>query len=253
MRWTSTGCRGHLTACSLTFDAEQRAFSDAAYDHIVRIREIASGLWRWTARHPEWTPGEEWPPEVGCVAYEGTEGLVVFDPLVPPEDAAALWLRLDACIAQYGRAPDVLISLFWHARSSQAILDRYAGARVWAHEPAGHLVAERAKWTNLFRVGDLLPCGVEAIDARRAFEVLFWLPSQRTLIAGDVLQGSQGGEIRLLPDTWLGGADRAAFFAGLRGMLDLPIERILPAHGEPVLSDGREALSRAIAERDPHW
>jgi glyoxylase-like metal-dependent hydrolase (beta-lactamase superfamily II) len=221
-----------------------------AYDRFVQMCEIASGLWRWTVPHPEWTPREEWPQEVGCVAYAAATGLVVFDPLVPRESAESLWSRLDAWVERSGRAPDVLISLFWHARSAQAILDRYAGTRVWAHEPARHLVAERTAWTNVFRVGDPLPGGIEAIDARRAFEVLFWLPDQRTLIAGDVLHGTQDGRIRLLPDSWLGGADRAAFHAGLRSMLDLPIERILPAHGEPVLTNGREALSHAIAERD---
>ena len=174
----------------------------------------------------------------------------MFDPLVPLGGAESLWRRLDACVERNGRAPDVLISLFWHARSAQAIHDRYAGARVWAHEPARHLVAERTAWTNVFRVGDPLPGGVEAIDARRAFEVLYWLPDQRTLIAGDVLHGTRCGRIQLLLDSWLGTADRAAFYAGLRSMLDLPIERIIPAHGEPVLTNGREALSRAIAERE---
>ena len=31
-------------------------------------------------------------------------------------------------------------------------------------------------------------------------------------------------------------------------LLDLPIERVLVSHGEPVLHDGRAALAQAIAE-----
>jgi hypothetical protein len=179
-----------------------------AYDRLVQMREIAPGLWRWTVRHPEWTPEEEWPPEVGCVAYETGDTLVLIDPLVPPDDAESIWPNLDARVERTGRAPDVLISLFWHARSAQAILDRYAEARVWAHAPARELVAERTAWTDLFRAGDPLPGAVEAIDARRAFEVLFWLPDHRTLVAGDVLLGAEDGGIRILPDSWLGGVER---------------------------------------------
>ena len=38
--------------------------------------EIEPGLWRWTARHPEWRPGAaagspaDWPAEVGSVLVE---------------------------------------------------------------------------------------------------------------------------------------------------------------------------------------
>jgi hypothetical protein len=42
----------------------------------VDIREIAPGLWYWTASHPEWEPGAEpdrpgdWPRAVGGVLAE---------------------------------------------------------------------------------------------------------------------------------------------------------------------------------------
>jgi hypothetical protein len=32
----------------------------------VQVDELAPGLWRWTAEHPAWTPGEEWEPDVAC-------------------------------------------------------------------------------------------------------------------------------------------------------------------------------------------
>ena len=42
----------------------------------------------------------------------------------------------------------------------------------------------------------------------------------------------------------------APFLSGqlLRPLVQLPIERVLVSHGEPVLRDGRAALVRAIAE-----
>ena len=36
----------------------------------------------------------------------------------------------------------------------------------------------------------------------------------------------------------------------LRPLVELPVERVLVSHGEPVLRDGRAALVRAIAEAE---
>jgi hypothetical protein len=55
----------------------------------VDTREIAPGLWYWTAPHPEWEPGAEpdspgdWPQDVGCVLAEVGGEPVLIDPLVP--------------------------------------------------------------------------------------------------------------------------------------------------------------------------
>ena len=37
----------------------------------------------------------------------------------------------------------------------------------------------------------------------------------------------------------------------MRPLLELPIERVLVSHGEPVLHGGHTALARAIAEAEP--
>ena len=62
------------------------------------MEELAPGLHRWTVRHPAWEPGAEsgspadWPPDVGSVAYEAPDALVLVDPLV------ADWAPLDALV-----------------------------------------------------------------------------------------------------------------------------------------------------------
>ena len=43
------------------------------------VLELAPGLWRWTAYH------EEWKEDVGSVYCETRDGVVLIDPLVPPE------------------------------------------------------------------------------------------------------------------------------------------------------------------------
>jgi hypothetical protein len=42
--------------------------------------------------------------------------------------------------------------------------------------------------------------------------------------------------------------DRAGLGLLMRPLLELPIERVLVSHGEPVLHDGRAALARALTE-----
>jgi glyoxylase-like metal-dependent hydrolase (beta-lactamase superfamily II) len=215
----------------------------------VDVQEIAPGLWRWTALHPEWTPEIEtedgWAQEVNCVYFETPDAVVVIDPLVPPEDPERFWQALDGDVSRAARPVHVLLTIHWHARSSRAIAERYPGTRVWAHEPARELVEERTVCTDFFRAGDTVPGGVVALDAHRAWEALFWIPDHRTLVAGDVLCGTGDG-VRVR-DEWLGSVDPAQIRTALRGELELPIERVLPAHGAPVLSGGRAALDVALA------
>ena len=52
------------------------------------MRELATGLWHWTAAHPEWTPEaggpDGWPQEVSSYAIDTPETFVVVDPVAPP-------------------------------------------------------------------------------------------------------------------------------------------------------------------------
>jgi glyoxylase-like metal-dependent hydrolase (beta-lactamase superfamily II) len=216
----------------------------------MNVFQIAPGLWRWTARHPDWTPedgaGDGWEPEVASYFYESADGVVLIDPLVPADEAERFWEGLDRDIERSARPPQVLITIFWHARSSQAILDRYEGTRVWAHEPARDLVAERTQVTDVFVPGDALPGGVKAFDAGRAFEVVFWLAEHRAVVTGDVILGARDGGVRVCPDSWLGERDPKQVRTTLAALLELPVERVLVTHGEPVLSGGRNALQTAL-------
>jgi hypothetical protein len=78
--------------------------------------ELRPGLWRWTAFH------SEWDQEVGCVALGAGRGAVLIDPLQAGTEKH--WL------AALPRPLDVLITVYWHARSA-TLLAESAGARVW--------------------------------------------------------------------------------------------------------------------------
>ena len=52
------------------------------------MQEIAPGIHRWTARHPEWHPGD-WGAEVASFAVREPGRTLLIDPLVD----GSLWTR----------------------------------------------------------------------------------------------------------------------------------------------------------------
>jgi hypothetical protein len=169
---------------------------------------------------------------VGCVLYELPGIVALIDPLIPAPGEDAFLRRLDELLA--GRPVTILTTVRWHRRSRAQLAERY-----------------RASTT---RAWNYLPEGVEQRPLRGAGETLFWLPAVATLVAGDRLTGVEGEyagrRLAVCPQSWLADvrADRAEVASLLRAVLELPIERVLVSHGEPVLRAGHAALADAIAE-----
>ena len=193
----------------------------------MALTEIAPGLRRWTVRH------EEWEEDVGCLALDTEEGLVLIDPLDPPNEVS--------------RPDHVLITIHWHARSAQA-------PHVWAHKRTTRLLANRGvELTDPIDAGTPLPGGIEAIETARPGEVVYWLPLQKAIAVGDVLLGSgakprdTGEPLRLCPERWLGKATHDDLRKSLAPLLELPVESVLVSHGAPVLGGGADALATALA------
>lgn len=216
------------------------------------VLEIAPGLWRWTGHH------EEWEEDVGSVYCETEDGVVLFDPIVPPGDTRRFWEALDRDVTRLGLPVHVLVTVFWHTRNAAAMVGRY-GARVWAPARGKGAIARRAGVvTDPFRSDDQLPGGMQALATARAAEVVYWIPRHRTLVPGDVLlgEGAKGGGttvagrggLRMCPESWLpDGKGHAELAASLRPLLDLDVERVLVSHGQPVLERAGEALAAALA------
>jgi glyoxylase-like metal-dependent hydrolase (beta-lactamase superfamily II) len=216
----------------------------------MEVEQIAPDLWRWTATHPEWTAEEGgpdgWDPEVSSFALVQDDTLVLIDPLVPPDDEERFWRALDDDVAQHG-PPHILLTVFWHARSTQTIADRYPGAQVWAPAAAEEQARERVELAHTFGNGDLLPGGIEAKATEHRAEALFWIPSHRALAAGDLLLGTQDGGVRVCPDSWLRpGVTPAQLREGLRPLLEVPLELLLLAHGKPIRKNAAAALEAAL-------
>jgi glyoxylase-like metal-dependent hydrolase (beta-lactamase superfamily II) len=203
----------------------------------VEIEQIAPHLWWWTAPHPDWGPedfvdGQGWKQSVSSYALVEDDSLVLFDPLVSAGDEDAFWAALDGDVEQHG-PPAILITVYWHARSSREILDRYERATLWAHEPSAEEVASRVPVTSTFAGGDVLPGGVEAIAMHHMNEAAFWLPSHSSLVLGDSVLGYDD-RVELSPASWLReGESVAKRRASVERALALEPERLLLTHGGP--------------------
>ena len=222
------------------------------------MRELRPGLWHWQAPHPDWTPGERWPQEVSSYAIDEGERLLLFDPLAVPDEVLALAPE---------REPVIVLTAPWHERDSQSLCERH-GLPVYTPPPdtAEELMeqfgitAEQAgegspdvRWllkgeageAHLFRAGDPLPFGLEAFPGHKPNDVALWMPDRGAVIVGDTLMDFGTG--LHLNERWLRfrpGLTREHVAEGLRPLLELPVELVLPAHGAPT---DREALEQALA------
>ncbi|MFL6028484.1 MAG: hypothetical protein ACJ74D_00425 [Gaiellaceae bacterium] len=143
----------------------------------------------------------------------------------------------------------MLVTVYWHGRTTKDV----GAQRIWASTRSAQPLRNRGiQVTDAFRPGEELPGGMQAFQTPRAAEVVYWLPTQRALVVGDVLLGPGAkprptdDELRLCPESWLGKATHADLRAFLRTQLELPVERVLVSHGTPVLRDGRAALDAVL-------
>jgi len=201
----------------------------------VELRDVAPGLWLWRVAHPDWKPGLEWEPLVAstCVASRGEVALL--DPLAPPDEADDVWDRLDA------HPPTLLVVLKPdHVRDVDLFARRY-GARAYGPELFWRHGIPEAELEPIYPDTEL-PGGLRVLyDGRGRNETPLWLPEQRTLVFADALIGAD--ELRIWDTPHIERARPA-----LRELLELPFERVIVAHGEPV--HDRAAYEQAL-ERPP--
>jgi hypothetical protein len=194
------------------------------------VRQLAEGLWYWTAPHPSWRAGADWPEDVGCVYYEAPDAIVLIDPLLPSGEEEAFLAHLDRDVERLALPVAILLTASWHRRSSAELAERY-GATITTS-------------------GGPLPEGVEAypIEGADELQLAFFIRPHRALVVAEIFMGDGSGGLALRPSPAL--IDRAALDKSLRTLLELPVERVLVSHGKPVLADGRRQIAEAIADAD---
>jgi hypothetical protein len=201
------------------------------------MEQLLPGLWTWTAPHPAWTPEqggpEGWERQVRSYAFDAGDSLVLFDPLVSADEAAELAV---------GRPVAVILTCRWHGRSCGELV-RELDATV--HAPVANL-EEVGVQALPYELGEDLPGDVEPQVGAYSDEATLWLRAHAALVVGDVFLGGERG-FRVQPDSWLAeGLTHGELRDRLRSLLDLPVELLLPTHGDPILEDAHEVLERAL-------
>jgi glyoxylase-like metal-dependent hydrolase (beta-lactamase superfamily II) len=222
------------------------------------MRELAGGLWYWRAPHPEWTPDQSWPRLVSSYALDDGARLLLFDPLGVPAELLALAGERETAI---------VLTAPWHERDAQSLVERF-GAPVftpppdtaddlvrkygiareqlpqgWQSPDVAWLVAEGGGVACLYEAGDRLRIGVEAFPGRSHNDVVLWIPRVGAAVAGDSLVDFGRG-FEVPQDVVQHGVTREQVLGGLRPLLQLPVELVLPTHGAPT---DRATLERALA------
>jgi hypothetical protein len=195
----------------------------------VEALRLADGLWRWTAVHPSW---EHWPdheresPEVGCVYYEAADATVLIDPLVPAGEEDDFFRHLDVDVERRGLTVVILLTAGWHRRSADELAARYDA-----------------------RIGGALPEGMEevAIEGADERQVAYFIRPHAALVVCEVFAVDVDGELRVCRSPALKRPHELE--ASLDRIMELPIERLLVSHGEPVLEDAKARMAEALARR----
>jgi hypothetical protein len=210
------------------------------------VREIAPGIFRWTARHPEWHPGA-WGAEVASYAVREPGRTLLIDPLVADDQ----WAALDDVPAG---DVETLITIPYHVRSAAEASRRYGGS-IWGHRGCLKRLAKGDPFEELS--ADAAPDGVRpvAIGKPRRQEMPLLIESCGALCFGDVLVGvpRSEGPLRIwfysdYTESWY----RRRFLPTLEPLKELDVRSVLVTHGDPVAKDARAELRRAL-ERDPWY
>jgi glyoxylase-like metal-dependent hydrolase (beta-lactamase superfamily II) len=197
------------------------------------LRDVADGLWIWRSDHPGWAPGNGWGGPVTSTCVQAGDEVVLIDALAPPPASIDVWARLDAC-----RPTAVVVLKPDHVRDVDLFVRRYGAV---AFGPSLFFRQDIPK-ADLQPVepGTTMPGGLLALyDGRGRGETPVWLPEQRTLVFADALTAPDG-ELRVWATPW----HEARVLPALRALLELPFERVIVSHGEPV--HDRAAYERAL-------
>ena len=194
---------------------------------------MAPGLWLWRLEYPDWKPGLDWGPLVNSTCVESGGEVAVLDPLAPPEDADEIWARLDA------RPPTLAVVLKPdHVRDVDLFVRRYH-ARAFGPYLFWRTNIPETELEGI-EPGSELPGGLVALyDGRDRKETPLWLPAQQALVFADALTAPDG-ELLVWATPW----HEERVLPALRALLDLPFERVIVSHGEPL--HDRAAFERAL-------
>ena len=194
------------------------------------MKEIAPGIWHWTALHPR--------IKIEVSSYYLPAERVLIDPLAP--SGGLDWF------AEHGPPTDVLLTNRHHYRSSAEFAERFGVTvhcvREGMHEFTGGELVEP------FDFGDELPGGViaHAVGAICPDETALNIPARDALALADgAVRWESGGPLTFVPDRYMDEPTRTkeGLRESYRRLAKLDFQHLLLAHGDPFVGTGRETLA----------
>jgi hypothetical protein len=199
------------------------------------MREIAPGLWHWTAPH------EHIRSPVS--SYYLNAERVAIDPMIPAEGLE--WFE------ERGRPEHVVLTNRHHDRQAWQLRDAF-DCVVHCVRNGVYEIEDRGP-VEPFDFGDTLPGGVAVheVGAICPDETALHMPAHRALACAD-------GVVRIPPDAELGfvpdhlidepAETKRRLRRAYAALLELDFELLLLAHGDPVTSDAKSALRHFVEE-----
>ena len=213
------------------------------------MNQLTEGLWRWTARHPEWHPGDFGAEVASYAARASDDTTLLVDPLLPPDPSSVL-AGIDDILT---KRLAILITIPYHVRSAEELWNRYkqhAETSIHGHRACAKRLADSSAFHEI-DPGVPLPGAVtaHAIGKPRRYETPFHLPSHEALVFGDAV-AETGGRLVVWSgdkiDSKVERFYRERFNPTLEPLLELDFDRVLATHGQPLMSGGKRALRQAL-------
>lgn len=206
------------------------------------MREIAPGLFQWSAFHRG--------IRKDVCSYYFSDAGVLIDPLLPEEGFEGGRDPIE-WLGDHGPPQAILLSNRHHYRHSGRLIEAF-GVPIRASRPGMHQFSSEQR-VEPFDFGDELQGGVIAheVDAICPDETALEIPAVRAIALADglVRWGAPDDPIGFVPD-WLLGDDpdevRRGLLQSFERLLALDFEHLLLAHGLPLVGDGKERLSEFV-------
>jgi glyoxylase-like metal-dependent hydrolase (beta-lactamase superfamily II) len=210
------------------------------------MRELRPGIWHWQSPHPDWDAEQWWPQLVSSYAIALGDDVVLFDPIAVPDEIRE-------------RATAVVLTAPYHERDARSLgLPVHAPpADTWQDwvekfgvdpEKVRGMESDDLTWLRAeesagqFHEPGKWPFGIYAYAGREDNDLVLWIPAVNAIVSGDSLSDFGSGlDIQMGGRTHL---TKEQVAERLRLLLDLPVELVLPAHGEPT---DRTALERVLS------
>lgn len=222
------------------------------------MHDLGDGVFTWSGAL-RILPGTELP--LCATALQATNGDVV---LISPVDGIGEW---GPQLESVGPVRHIVAPSGLHHLYAKPAWERYPVATLWASaalRPKRQDFPESTRWLTGADPVEVAP-GITAYPVLGMPAVQEWVflhQASRTLVVTDLVfhvlhpgfvlglfQRAFGTYRKLAISRLFTSArkDRAAYNASLATIAALPFDRLVMAHGEPVLTDARERLAAAIA------